>query len=116
MAIVLPQRLVSALSGNGKYRSKRLPGEHGGEFERLRQDARYGDGLIIDLQRMSDYTGVGGEPARPQAMAQQDSFRAVPFAFLGLEEAAQLRLNTEDVKEIVRYGRAVEALGLSLAG
>ena len=48
-------------------------------------------------------------------MAQEYGLGAVPFAFLGREQSAELRLNAQHLEEILRDRYAAEALRLALA-
>ena len=86
MASVLPQRLVSKVRGYGKKGSMRLPGaKNGGEIEGSGKNAGDSDWLFAEGERAADDVGIGSETALPKAMAQQDYFRAIPFAFVGAE-------------------------------
>ena len=91
-------------------------GEDRGQVERGGQDSGYRDGIRVDRQCLADNRGIGTEPADPQAMAQQYGARAIPFAFGGSKEPAELRLNPKQREEILRHGHAAETLGLPFAG
>ena len=102
--------------GKGKIQIDVAAGsEDRGEIERRRQHADHGDRLIVDNERAADKSGVGAEAPRPEAVAQQHSLGPVPFAFLGIEQAAELRLDPEHLKEIPGNRHAAEPLRLAIA-
>ena len=71
IAMVLPQRLVSVLSGNGEIQIEvAAGGEDRGQIERCRQYAGHGDRLIVDGERAADDAGIGAEAPVPQTVAQ----------------------------------------------
>src|SRR4051794_2204019 len=90
--------------------------EHGRELERLRHHPDHGHRLIVDRQRATDDARIGGEAALPDSVAEKDGLGAVPLAFVVIEEAAELRLDAEERKEILRDGDSAEAYGFAVAG
>ena len=79
IAIVLPQRLVSGLSGKGKYRSKWLPG--------AKTDAKSNDAgstpttvmrLVVQCQRRADDGRIRVEAPLPEPVTEHHGLRPVP--------------------------------------
>ena len=114
IAIVLPQRLVSGLSGNGKYRSKRLPGA---KIVAKSNDAGSTPTTVCGASLMTSAvpTIFGSRLKRrsQSGVAQHHRFRSVPRALFSGERPAQQRLHAEDVEEVVRDGHAGQPLGLA---
>jgi hypothetical protein len=90
--------------------------EDGGEVKRRGKNADDGDRGIVESERAADDGRVGGEAALPKTTTEKDGLGTVPFAFLSVEEPAELRLHAEKREKIFRNGNAGEALRFTLAG
>ena len=116
IAIVFPHRLVSGVNGNGKNRSKWLPGA---KTEPKSNEAGSTPTTVYGrLFSVSDVPTIAGSEANRRChrpVAEDDRHGTVPGSLLGIEAPAERRLDAEDLEEIAADRHATEALGLPLA-
>ena len=87
-----------------------------GEKKLRRHHTDNGVDILAERDRFADNRRVGGETALPEAMADKRYRAAGGRAFGWLEASAYQRLRCQHVKEIWRYARCIELLGLLASG
>ena len=116
IAIVLPQRLVSGLSGNGKIQIEMAARrEHGREVERRRQDADHGVWLVVEGQRRCRRSPDRDLKRRSHSpWLEQHGLRARSTRLSsGVNDRPSCGLHAEHVEEVLRHRDAAESLRLA---
>src|SRR5215472_6358935 len=68
--------------------------------------------IVVECNLAADHAAIGGEPAPPQRVAQDDDVRPIVLIIRCVEATSQKRLHAENAKVICADALAFESLGL----
>jgi hypothetical protein len=69
--------------------------------------------LVVERERRADDRAIRGKPTAPESIAEDHGLRSVPFDFVSGEQPSELRLDAEDLKEVVGHRHAAETFGFT---
>ena len=92
-------------------------GENRAEIKALGQHTDYSNRCVVERDGAADDMRIGRKTPLPQTMTQHYRFGAIPFAFVGGEVMAELRLDSEKREKVLgnRQGAVHSQLAIAHA-